>query len=266
MGLAVAAGLARTGRAAVRFVEEWGFYGALLIESAYWTLGGGLRGQPVRLGALFAQMMAVGVAAAPIVCVLSFAVGVMLGIQGIHTLRMFGAESLVVVPIALSVTREFGALITAIVVAGRTGSALAARIGTMQVSQELDALTVMGINAVRYLVAPVILAMLVMMPALTFVADVAGLAGGAVYTTLALGLSPEAYLERSLEALSVEDVSQGLVKSVVFAVIIALVGVSNGFSVTGGAEGVGRATTRAVVLCISYIVIADMIFTWFLNL
>jgi phospholipid/cholesterol/gamma-HCH transport system permease protein len=87
-----------------------------------------------------------------------------------------------------------------------------------------------------------------------------------LYTTLALGLSPEAYLDRTLEALSVEDVTQGLVKSVVFAVIIALVGVSNGFSVSGGAEGVGRATTRAVVLCISYIVIADMIFTWFLNL
>jgi phospholipid/cholesterol/gamma-HCH transport system permease protein len=124
----------------------------------------------------------------------------------------------------------------------------------------------MSINAIRYLVAPVLAAMLIMLPLLTFIADVAGLAGGAFYTTVELGLSPEAYLSRIMEVVKVDDLGQGLVKSVVFAVIVALVGVSNGFQVTGGAEGVGRATTRSVVVSISYIVIADMVFTWFLNL
>ena len=211
-------------------------------------------------------MMVVGVAAIPIVFILSFAVGIMLAIQGIHTLRTFGAESEVVIGIALAVTREFAPLITAIVVAGRTGSALAARIGTMQVSQEIDALSVMSVNAVRYLVAPVVIAMIVMVPALTFMADIAALAGGALFTEVELGLSFHAYAQRTVEVLQIEDVAQGLIKSVVFAVIVAIVGVSNGFSVTGGAEGVGRATTRSVVYSISYIVLADMVFTWFLNI
>lgn len=253
------------GRATVRGVEELGYSIALLIESLYWLFAGPFQRQPVRVTAVFAQMMSIGIAAAPIVFVLSFAIGIMLAIQGIHTLKTFGAESQVVVGIALSVTREFGPLITGILVAGRSGSALAARIGTMQVSQEIDALRVMGISPVRYLVAPALVAMLVMVPTLTFFADLAGLLGGAVFTNLELGLSYQAYLDRTLTALVVDDLFQGLIKSVVFAVIIAMVGVTNGFQVSGGAEGVGHATTRAVVLSISYIVIADMIFTYFLN-
>ncbi len=259
------AGVEQLGRLSVRTVEEVGYTGALLVESLYWIILGPFKRQPISLPTVFAQMMSIGIAAAPIIFILSFAIGVMLAIQGIHSLKTFGAESQVVIGIALSVTREFGPLITGILVAGRSGSALAARIATMQVSQEVDALRVMGINPVRYLVAPALLAMLVMVPTLTFLADLAGLFGGAVYTSVELGLSYTAYLDRSLAALTVNDLSQGLVKSGVFATIIALVGVSNGFQVSGGAEGVGRVTTRAVVLSISYIVIADMIFTYFLN-
>lgn len=253
------------GRVTVRGIEEFGYSAALLIESIYWILVGPFKQQPVRIPAVFAQMMTIGIAAAPIVFILSFAIGVMLAIQGIHSLKTFGAESQVVVGIALSVTREFGPLITGILVAGRSGSALAARIATMQVSQEIDALRVIGINPVRYLVAPALLAMLVMVPTLSFFADLAGMLGGAVYTSVELGLSYHAYLDRSLEALTTDDIFQGLLKSMVFAAIIVLVGVMNGFQVSGGAEGVGRVTTRAVVLSISYIVIADMIFTYFLN-
>ncbi|MDZ7736817.1 MAG: ABC transporter permease [Gammaproteobacteria bacterium] len=253
------------GQVTVRGIEEFGYIAALFAESIYWIIIGPFKRQPVRVTAVFAQMMAIGIAAAPIVFILSFAIGVMLAIQGIHSLKTFGAESQVVVGIALSVTREFGPLITGILVAGRSGSALAARIGTMQVSQEIDALRVMGINPVRYLVAPALVAMLIMVPTLTVLADMAGMLGGAVYTAVDLGLSYHAYLDRSLEALVTEDVFQGLLKSLVFATIIALVGVTNGFQVSGGAEGVGRVTTRAVVLSISYIVIADMIFTYFLN-
>lgn len=253
------------GRAGARLVEEIGYYLALTVEAFFWLLAGPFKRQPVRLPAVAGQMVAVGVAAVPIVFVLSFAIGVMLAIQGIHSLKMFGAESQVVLGIALSVTREFGPLITGILVAGRSGSALAARIGTMQVSQEVDALRVMGINPVRYLVAPVMLAMLIMVPALTVFADAAAMLGGAVYCALELGLSYPAYLDQSLNVLEADDINQGLLKSLVFALIVTLVGVSNGFAVTGGAEGVGRATTRAVVLSISYIVVADMVFTYFLN-
>ncbi|MGH8248564.1 MAG: MlaE family ABC transporter permease [Gammaproteobacteria bacterium] len=253
------------GRRAVSGVEEAGYVLALFAESVFWIFAGPALKQPVRIPAVFNQMMSTGIAAAPIVFILSFAVGVMLAIQGIHTLKTFGAESQVVVGIALSEMREFGALITGILIAGRSGSALAARIGTMQVNQEIDALRVMGINPVRYLVSPALLAMIVMVPTLTFFADLAGLLGGAVYSALELGLSYSAYWDRTIEVLEVDDVMQGLIKSCVFATIIALIGVTNGFAVTGGAEGVGRATTRAVVLSISYIVIADMLFTYFLN-
>lgn len=253
------------GRSTIGAVEEAGYVLALFCESLFWIFAGPFYKQPVRIPSVFAQMMSVGIAAAPIVFVLSFSVGIMLAIQGIATLKTFGAETQVVVGIALSETREFGALITGILVAGRSGSALAARIGTMQVNQEIDALRVMGINPVRYLVSPALLAMLIMQPTLTFFADLAGLLGGAIYCAIELGLSYSAYWDRVVEVLIVDDVLQGLKKSMVFATIIALIGVTNGFAVSGGAEGVGRATTRSVVLSISWIVVADMLFTYFLN-
>ncbi|TDJ63117.1 MAG: ABC transporter permease [Proteobacteria bacterium] len=253
------------GRVTVGYIEEFGYFLALIFESCYWIAVGPFKRQPVRFSAVVSQMMEIGVAGLPIVVILSFAIGVMLAIQGIHTLKIFGAEAQVVLGIALSVTREFGPLITGILVAGRSGSALAARLGSMQVNQEIDALRVMGINPVRYLVAPVMLAMLVMMPILTLFSDLAGMLGGSVYCKLELGLGYIAYWDQATAFITANDVMQGLFKSLVFAIIIALVGVSNGFLVTGGSEGVGRATTRAVVLAISYIVLADMAFTFFLN-
>ena len=257
--------LDRLGRSAAAQLDEFGYYLGLTIESLYWLGFGYFRRQPVRLPAAAQQMVEIGIAGLPIVFVLSFAIGVMLAIQGIHTLKQFGAETQVVLGIALSVTREFGPLITGILVAGRSGSALAARIGTMNVNQEIDALRVMGINPVRYLVSPVLLAMLIMLPLVTLFSDLAALLGGAVFCNLELGLSYAAYWDQSTGFLTADDIFQGLGKSAVFAVIISLVGVANGFMVTGGAEGVGRYTTRAVVLSISYIVLADMMFTYFLN-
>jgi phospholipid/cholesterol/gamma-HCH transport system permease protein len=223
------------------------------------------RRQPVRLTAVFREAIQIGVQAIPIVSMLSFSVGVMLAIQGIETLRTFGAESKVVIGIALSVTREFAPLIVAVLVAGRSGSAITARIGTMHESQELDALAVIGISPIRYLVAPLLLATLISVPTLTILGDFVGLFGGAVFTSLKLNISMGNYATRCFEILTVEDVGQGLIKSVVFAFIVVLIGVSNGFRVRGGAEGVGRATTRSVVLSISCIILADMIFTFFMN-
>ncbi|MCP4041028.1 MAG: ABC transporter permease [Gammaproteobacteria bacterium] len=262
-GLAVA--VERFGRGTIRGIEEWGYAAALLAESLHWILLGAFKGQPVRVSAIFSRMMSIGIRAIPIVAAMAFVIGVMLAIQGIYSLKAFGAESQVVVGIALSVTREFAPMITGILVAGRSGSALAAEIGTKQITQEVDALRVIGINPVRYMVAPALVAMMIMLPCLTFLADLMGLLGGAVYSSLELGMSVSAYMDQTIQVLEVDDIWQGLIKSVVFAFIITLVGVSNGFSVQAGAEGVGRATTRAVVMSITYIIIADMIFTFFLT-
>jgi phospholipid/cholesterol/gamma-HCH transport system permease protein len=257
--------LTRTGRGATVAVAELGYQASLLSESLAWVCAGPLRRQPVRVNQVAGQMVVAGLQAIPIVAVLTLVIGLMLAMQGVHTLRVFGAESQVVIGIALAITREFGPLITGILVAGRTGSALAAQVGSMRISQEIDALRVLGVDPVRYLVAPPLLAMLVMLPCLIILADILGLLGGGLYCNLELNMSLRSYFERVREVLEVGDVLQGVVKGLLFAVIVTLVGVSNGFNVIGGAEGVGRATTRAVVQSISYIIIADMLFTFFIN-
>ncbi len=252
----------RLGRATVAGIGELGTCGVLIAESLYWLVLGPRLRQPVRLGSVFVQMMEIGIFAVPIVGIMGGTIGVMLAIQGIHTLKIFGAESRVVIGIALSVTREFAPLITGILVAGRSGSALAARLGTMKISQEIDALSVMGINPVRFLVVPSMLAMLIMVPALTFFADLVGLFAAGLYVAADLGLTLAAYTDQTLEILSVDDLMHGLGKSAIFAVLIAVIGVVNGASVTGGAEGVGRVTTRSVVQSIMAIVITDMLFAF----
>ena len=250
------------GRHAVGSVEGLGRAGGLIADSLFWLFAGPRLGQPVRLGSVFAQMMEMGVKAIPIIALLGGTIGVMLAIQGIHTLRLFGAESRVVIGIALSVTREFAPLITAILVAGRSGSALAARLGTMKISQEIDALHVMGIHPVRYLVVPALIAMVVMLPVLTLFSNFVGLYAAGLYVGLDLGISMAAFVEQTIDVLSVDDLLHGLGKSAIFAVLIGVIGVVNGASVTGGAEGVGRVTTRAVVQSISAIVVTDMIFAF----
>ena len=194
----------------------------------------------MRLGSVFAQMMEIGIQAIPIIALLGGTIGVMLAIQGIHTLRLFGAESRVVIGIALSVTREFAPLITAILVAGRSGSALAARLGTMKISQEIDALHVMGIHPVRYLGGSG--------PA-RHAGDGAGpdavqrfrgaLRGGTIRGG-GPGHFHGAFVDQTIDVLSTDDLLHGLGKSAIFAVLIAVIGVVNGASVKGGAEGVGR--------------------------
>jgi phospholipid/cholesterol/gamma-HCH transport system permease protein len=257
--------LASVGRATIGALSGVGYAAMLLGEAVYFLLFGWRIGQPVRLVAIIRQMREIGADALPIVALLGFTVGLMLGIQFIASLSEFGAQSQVVIAVAKSVTREFGALITAILVAGRSGSALAARIGSMSVSQEVDALAVIGIEPVRFLVAPALIAMLIMLPALTIFANAVAIFGAALYSAPALNVSPVAYLLQTLSLLTPGDVWQGLAKSVVFAVLITLIGVSTGFSVSGGAEGVGRATTRSVVLSICWIIVVDMVFSFFLN-
>ena len=257
--------LAALGRYTVDSVAGVGYAATLFFESLWYLFTGWRVGQPVRPSSIFAEMRRVGVDALPIISLLALVIGIMLGIQFISALGEFGAQSQVVVAVAKSVTREFGALITAIVVAGRSGSALAARIGSMQVSQEVDALATMGIAPVRYLVAPALVALVIMLPVLVIFADAVAILGAAFYSAPFLNVTPAAYLMQTFSLLQPGDLFQGLYKAAVFAVLITLIGCSTGFSVSGGAEGVGRATTRSVVLSICYIIITDMIFSYFFN-
>ena len=250
------------GRGVTHGIEEFGHWGSIIGESLFWLFAGPRLRQPVRISAAFVQMMEIGILAIPIVGLMAATIGVMLAIQGIHTLRIFGAESHVVIGISLSVTREFAPLITGILVAGRSGSSLAARIGTMQINQEIDALRVMGINPVRFLVVPALIAMLIMLPCLTIFADFVGLLAGGLYVGFDLDISLAAYADQTIDFLTVDDIMHGLGKSIIFAVLIAVIGVVNGAGVQGGAEGVGKVTTRAVVQSISAIIVTDMLFAF----
>jgi phospholipid/cholesterol/gamma-HCH transport system permease protein len=250
------------GRKTVDGLSGIGFGARLLSESAYWLVMGRRRRQAVRAAPIFEEMMETGIRALPIVSVLSLTIGIMLAIQGMDALEQFGAQHQVVVGVALSVTREFGPLITAILVAGRSGSALAARLGTMTINEEIAALQVMGINPVRFLVVPSLVALLVMLPALTIWASILGLFGAGLFATAELGTTMGTWLDDTLRVLDSGDVLHGLFKSAIFAVLITVIGVVNGASVTGGAEGVGKVTTRSVVQAITAIVITDMVFVF----
>lgn len=253
------------GRGTVRGFDEIGYAAGLLGESLWAVVVGRRQRQPVRLPAVFAQMMQIGILSLPIATLLSITIGVMLSIQSLYSLGLFGAESFAYVGIALSVTREFAPLIIGILVAGRSGSALAARLATMTINQEVDALRVMGIFPVRYLVAPAVIGMIVMVPALTVWANLVALTAAGLFVSSTLDTSFTAYVADVLAVLSPNDILHGLGKSVLFAVLIALIGVLNGLRVTGGAEGVGRATTRAVVHSLSAIIVTDMIFAFIMT-
>jgi phospholipid/cholesterol/gamma-HCH transport system permease protein len=253
------------GKGTVNIVEDIGHVGSLLIESLFFLILGRSRGQPVRFTHLLEQMRQLGADALPIVALLALVIGLSLAINAIAQLKMFGAESKIVVGIAIGVTREFGPLVVGIVVAGRTASSLAARIGSMVVSQEVDALRVIGVEPVRYLAAPPLFASFMMMPILVIVADFFAILGGALFSLQPVEISLGGYFYQTLQVLEFWDIAQGLIKGWVFGILVVLIGVSTGFNVEGGAEGVGRATTRAVVVSICAILVADMIFSFFLN-
>jgi len=250
------------GRSVVHGLELFGLGASIAFQALSWLVLGHFREQPVRAGPVFVQMMRVGIGAIPIVSMLSVTIGVMLAIQGIDALAPFGAEHQVTIGVALSVTREFSPLITGILVVGRSGSALAARIGTMTINNEVDALRVMGINPIRFLVVPSLVAMVVMLPALVVWANFVALLGAGLYITAELGISMGAYFDQTIAYLDVGDVMHGLAKSVIFGVLITILGVVNGASARGGAEGVGRVTTSSVVHAITAIVVMDMIFVY----
>jgi phospholipid/cholesterol/gamma-HCH transport system permease protein len=229
--------------------------GAARLASAPWSPKG------FRWTAVARQMVRIGVESLPIVFLIAGSVGMIVAIQAAIQLKRVGATIYTADLVGVSITRELGPLMTAIIIAGRSGSAIAAELGTMKVAEEVDALTAMGLDPVEFLVLPRILAMGIMLPCLTVLADVVGILGGMTVGRLSLGIPVVLYMEQTFRALLLKDVFSGLLKSWVFAGIIAGVGCYQGFRVEGGAEGVGRRTTASVVVSIFLIIAADLIFT-----
>jgi phospholipid/cholesterol/gamma-HCH transport system permease protein len=230
-------------------------------RAAFFTFAGPFQRKPLRLQRAVSQAMQVGVRALPILSLVTFFIGVILALQSAYELRKFGAISFVANAVAISMTRELGPLITAIVVIGRSGSAFAAEIGTMKVTEEIDALETMAINPIDFLVAPKFLAMIVMLPCLTVWANSMGILGGALFGVTQADFFFGRYIRASLDALFLRDVVTGLFKSVVFAITITAVGCHEGLSTGTGAEEVGRSTTRAVVISIFLVILVDLVFT-----
>jgi len=245
-----------TGRGGLDFL---GFVGLVIARLGNTLLHPGR----LRLTSLVHHMQETGFNAVPIVALLAFLIGVVLAFQGAVQLRQFGAEVFVVDLIAISVLRELGILLTAIIVAGRSGSAFTASIGSMKLREEIDAMQTLGLDPVEVLVLPRVIALLLMLPLLGFIADVAGLAGGALMSWAELGVSPGMFMTRLHETTDIWHLAIGFIKAPFFAALIGIIGCFQGLRVQGSAESVGRLTTASVVLSIFAVIVADAIFSIF---
>jgi phospholipid/cholesterol/gamma-HCH transport system permease protein len=219
-----------------------------------------------RLTPLVYHMEHVGLKALPIVGLISFLIGVVIAYQGAEQLRRFGAEIFVVNLVAVSIVREIGILLTAIVVAGRSGSAFTAEIGSMKLHEEIDAMRTIGIDPVAVLAVPRVLALMIMMPLLTFWGDIMGLLGGGLMCWVALDISPGIFLERVSQSVDMWSFWVGIIKAPVFAAVIATCGCYEGMQVSGGAESVGQRTTKSVVESIFLVIVLDALFSIFFAL
>ncbi|MBF0506572.1 MAG: ABC transporter permease [Nitrospirae bacterium] len=233
----------------------------LINTTFYWAVIAPFKGKAIRFHASVSEIVKTGYNSIPIVSVIAFFVGIILALQAAYQLRKLGALIYVASLVGVSVTRELGPILTAIIVAGRSGSAFAAEIGSMKAAEEVDALVSMGINPVRFLVVPKLIALMLMLPALTIIADGIGLFGGFFLAVTALGIHPYNYLQQTTSSLVLKDVFTGLVKALTFGAVITIVGAYQGFKVEGGAEEVGRRTTASVVISIFMVIVFDLFFT-----
>jgi phospholipid/cholesterol/gamma-HCH transport system permease protein len=219
------------------------------------------RPRHLRFNSIVSHIEQTGLNAMPIVGLISFLVGVVLAYQGADQLARFGAQVFTVNMVGVSVLREMGILLTAIVVAGRSGSAFTAQIGTMKVNEEVDALETMGLNPIEVLVLPRVVALVLCLPLLTFFADLMGLLGGGLMCVLLVDMSFHQYLTLLRQAITVSQFGVGMIKAPVFALLIALIGCFEGMQVTGSAESVGRLTTKSVVEGIFLVIVFDAFFS-----
>lgn len=233
----------------------------LNLDVLYWLLIGPFRGQTFHWQPVFQQMIRIGVEALPMASLTAFSIGLTLAMQGAHELNRMGAGMYVPNLVSVSLLRELGPMLIAIIVLGRSGSAVTAELGTMKVSEEIEALEVMAINPIRYLIVPRFLAMLVMLPVLTVFGSYVGMVGGWTICHFALDMNTASFVMRAVEAAQLGDLYSGLFKSLVFAWLIIMLACHAGLTVEGGAEGVGIATTRSVVSSLLAVLIANALLT-----
>src|SRR5882762_317422 len=253
--------VARIGEVTLRLMRRGyailGFFGLVMITLAQLVR----HPRRLRLTATIVQMEHTGLNATPIVGLLSFLIGVVFAYQGADQLRRFGAEIYTVNLLGIAILRELGVLLTSIIIAGRSGSAFTAQIGTMQVNEEIDALRTLGLEPVGVLVLPRVFGLALTLPLLVFYADAMGLLGGALMSWSTLGISLPRFLEQLRGAITEWTLWVGVIKAPFFAMIISMIGCYEGFNVTGSAESVGRLTTQSVVESIFVVIVADAAFS-----
>jgi len=233
----------------------------LFFQTIYWTVVGPFKRKFSKRESIFEQMIFTGVKSIIIVFFVAFFTGIVIAMQSAYQLARLGATIYVAAMVSVSVARELGPVLTALVVAGRVGAAITAELGTMKVSEQIEALETLALNPIRFLVVPRFLALLLMLPCLTIFSDIVGIGGGFLVGVYNLGLNPHRYLDVSFELMVWKDVWTGLIKSAVFAVTISMVGCYMGLNTRGGAEGVGKSTTISVVTSFILIILFDCILT-----
>jgi phospholipid/cholesterol/gamma-HCH transport system permease protein len=246
----------RVGERIAGYVKEMGRILLLMVETIRWSFY-----PPFRLDLLFQQMERVGVRSVLVVILTGAFTGMVLALQSFHATRSFGAETMVGVAVALSMTRELGPVLTSFMVTGRAGSAMAAEIGTMRVTEQIDALSAMAVNPIKYLVVPRVLASIVVVPMLTVIADFVGIVGGYFTGVIILRINAGAYVANMEKYVDLNDIYHGIIKAAVFGLILSIIGCYKGYTTTGGAEGVGKATTQSVVLATVTILMANYLLT-----
>jgi len=244
------------GNSTIRFLEEAGKMMILLVQTLSWIFRPPLQGREI-----LKQMEEVGVRSFPVVVITAAFTGMVLALQSFTGFKRFGAETMVGTVVALSMTRELGPVLTGLMVSGRVGSAMAAELGTMRVTEQIDALYTLATNPIKYLIVPRFLAATIMVPILVIFADVIGILGGYLVSVSVLGTNPTLYIRRTWNFLEFNDLYSGLLKAICFGMILATISCYQGFFTQGGAEGVGRATTKAVVLSSLTILISNYIIT-----
>lgn len=240
----------------LRFLEESGRIMMLFIRTVVWTFR-----PPFDFLNLIKQMEEVGLKSIPVILITGTFTGMVLALQTYSGFKRFNAEAFVGTVVALSMFRELGPVLTGLMVSGRVGSSMAAELGTMQVTEQIDALYTLAINPIQYLIVPRLLASLIVVPILTIFSNLMGILGGYLISVYLLSANPVVYIKRTYDYMDLEDIYIGLLKALVFGIIIATIGCYQGFYTRGGAEGVGRSTTRAVVMSSLLILVANYFVT-----
>ncbi len=252
---------AKLGRPIMEWINVLKGFMHLSLQTFYWIIFGPFQDKPVKRQTAFEQMVFMGIQSILIVFFVMFFTGVVLAMQSAYQLSKLGGTIYVASLTSVSICRELGPVLTALVVAGRIGAAITAEIGSMQVNEQIEALETMAINPIRFLVAPKLVSLFVMLPCLTILGNLSGILGGYVIGVYNLGINAHLYVQTTFKYLTLKDIYTGLSKSFVFAIIIVLVGAYQGLKTKGGAVGVGKHTTISVVTSFILIIVADCIVT-----